>query len=146
MNLVESVLPYFPFLLLQVDDMSAVQLNGSGPGSQNSVDSGIGGKPRNHSNIQVYCTVVHSTLYTTHCTLLTAHCIMWPTAHCTLHSPLPLQRSLPAYARVKQARVPNAYDPKALRLEVRQEQCAESRAVEKEQKAMSMRRDQITES
>lgn len=63
----------------KVDDLSAVQLNGSGPGSQSSVDSGIGGKPRNHSNIQ---------------------------------------RSLPAYARVKQARVPNAYDPKALRLEV----------------------------
>ena len=30
-----------------------------------------------------------------------------------------LQRSLPAYARVKQSRVPNAYDKTALRLEVR---------------------------
>ena len=29
------------------------------------------------------------------------------------------QRSLPAYARVKQSRVPNAYDKTALRLEVR---------------------------
>ena len=29
-----------------------------------------------------------------------------------------LQRQLPAYARVKQARVPNAYDRTALRLEV----------------------------
>ena len=29
-----------------------------------------------------------------------------------------LQRKLPAYARVKQAKVPNAYDPSALRLEV----------------------------
>ena len=29
-----------------------------------------------------------------------------------------LQRKLPAYARVKQARVPNAYDKTALRLEV----------------------------
>ena len=28
------------------------------------------------------------------------------------------QRSLPAYARVKQSRVPNAYDKTALRLEV----------------------------
>ena len=31
---------------------------------------------------------------------------------------LSLQRSLPAYARVKQSRVPNAYDKTALRLEV----------------------------
>ena len=30
------------------------------------------------------------------------------------------QRSLPAYARVKQSRVPNAYDKTALRLEVKQ--------------------------
>ena len=29
------------------------------------------------------------------------------------------QRSLPAYARVKQSRVPNAYDKTALRLEVK---------------------------
>lgn len=29
-----------------------------------------------------------------------------------------IQRSLPAYARVKQSRVPNAYDKTALRLEV----------------------------
>jgi len=29
-----------------------------------------------------------------------------------------MQRSLPAYARVKQSRVPNAYDKTALRLEV----------------------------
>ena len=29
-----------------------------------------------------------------------------------------MQRKLPAYARVKQARVPNAYDRTALRLEV----------------------------
>ena len=31
---------------------------------------------------------------------------------------MPFQRKLPAYARVKQARVPNAYDRTALRLEV----------------------------
>ena len=30
------------------------------------------------------------------------------------------QRSLPAYARVKQSRVPNAYDKTALRLEVKE--------------------------
>jgi len=30
----------------------------------------------------------------------------------------PIQRKLPAYARVKQARVPNAYDKTALRLDV----------------------------
>lgn len=29
-----------------------------------------------------------------------------------------LQRKLPAYARVKQARVPNAYDKTALKLEI----------------------------
>jgi len=33
------------------------------------------------------------------------------------HAPS-VQRSLPAYARVKQSRVPNAYDKTALRLEV----------------------------
>ena len=32
-----------------------------------------------------------------------------------------IQRSLPAYARVKQSRVPNAYDKTALRLEVSKE-------------------------
>lgn len=32
--------------------------------------------------------------------------------------PASIQRKLPAYARVKQARVPNAYDKTALRLEV----------------------------
>jgi len=34
------------------------------------------------------------------------------------HKPVNVQRQLPAYARVKQARVPNAYDRTALRLEV----------------------------
>ena len=41
-----------------------------------------------------------------------------------VYTALSLQRSLPAYARVKQARVPNAYDPKALRLEVSRQQRA----------------------
>lgn len=37
----------------------------------------------------------------------------------TRHKPtLLFQRKLPAYARVKQARVPNAYDKTALRLEI----------------------------
>merc|ERR1719414_1845852 len=34
------------------------------------------------------------------------------------NKPSNIQRKLPAYARVKQARVPNAYDRTALRLEV----------------------------
>ena len=34
------------------------------------------------------------------------------------HKQFYIQRKLPAYARVKQARVPNAYDRTALRLEV----------------------------
>ena len=38
--------------------------------------------------------------------------------NCIFKCSLPFQRKLPAYARVKQARVPNAYDRTALRLEV----------------------------
>ncbi|KAG0712635.1 Adapter molecule Crk [Chionoecetes opilio] len=44
-----------------------------------------------------------------------------PSTQSTDSAPRPkpsLQRKLPAYARVKQARVPNAYDKTALRLEV----------------------------
>lgn len=37
---------------------------------------------------------------------------------CEIRNFLVLQRKLPALARVKQARVPNAYDRTALRLEV----------------------------
>ena len=87
---------------LQVEDMGGqIQQNGGLPHHQ-----GQDTKPRQVTSVQVG----KRNLFFFNKNLI---------LHCS--APIEIlhfQRSLPAYARVKQSRVPNAYDKTALRLEV----------------------------
>ena len=86
---------------LQVEDLGGqIQQNGGIPHNQ-----GQDSKPRQVTSVQVRQPNLYMLYFRGVRILLFYH---------NLH----FQRSLPAYARVKQSRVPNAYDKTALRLEV----------------------------